>query len=63
MSKKQILKIKNPASETIVAMSHASSIYLDNKYFKERMHEDLDSREYGSYPIKLVGLRLGWMLT
>lgn len=43
-------------------MSHSSSIYIDDVYFKDKMGENIDNNEYSSYPINLKAFRLGWLL-
>jgi len=43
-------------------MSAAHCIYIDHKYYKDFMGEEKDNVDYSSYPVKLVGLKIGWIL-
>jgi len=53
MSKKLILKINEPISDTIISMGEASTIYVDTKYFREKMGEDIKNPNYSSYPCNI----------
>jgi len=43
-------------------MGPAHCIYVDEKYYKDFMGEDKTNVDYSSYPVNVVGLRLGWVL-
>lgn len=62
MLKKQVLKVKNAHSPDIIRMTEANSIYVDNKFYREKMEERINDKDCSSYPVKVVALRIGWFL-
>lgn len=62
MRKKQVLKVSNSHSDEIIKMEESNSIYVDNKFYRESMGENVDDPSYSSFPVKVVALRMGWML-
>ena len=35
---------------------------MDDKFFKDHMGEEINSKGVSSYSVKVVALRVGWML-
>lgn len=35
--------------------------YVDEAFFKKKMKEE-DDNSYNSYPVKVVGLEVGWLI-
>ena len=62
MLKKQVLKVGKAHSDDIICMTESNSIYVDDKFYKEKMGERLNDPDYSSYPVRVVALRIGWML-
>lgn len=61
MKRKQVLKVSEPLSKEIIAMKESSTVYVDETFYQEEMGED-ETGDNISYPVKVVALRLGWML-
>ena len=59
MKKKQILKISSPLNDRIIAMTSSSAVYVDQQFFTNNMNESPDNQ---SYPVNVVGFRVGWIL-
>lgn len=49
-------------SDSIVCIQKAYSSYVDENYFKYMMKED-KSADHNSFPVKVVALEVGWILT
>lgn len=43
-------------------MQEVNTIHMDDKFFNEKMGENTDSKGVPSYSVKVVALRVGWML-
>jgi hypothetical protein len=56
------LKVAHPFSNQIVALETSQGSYVDEHYFKKIMHEELDNTNFNSYPVKVVGLEIGWLV-
>ena len=50
-----------PHNESIVAVVQSRGSYVDEAFFKEYMFEE-DNNNYNSYPVKVVGLEVGWLI-
>ena len=62
MEKKQVLKIPTPLSKEIVAMKESPTIYIDRDFYVGQMGERPNDTSCSSYPVRVVALRIGWML-
>lgn len=62
MSKKQVLKCKYAESEDIIKMTDSNTIYVDTRFYREKMDEQKDNPNCSSFPVKVTALRVGWML-
>lgn len=62
MLKKQVIKVMQAHSDEIVCMTESNSIYVDNKFYKDRMNERINDPSCSSYPVRVVALRAGWIL-
>lgn len=58
MKGKSVIKVSDEHSEGIIAISHSSTQYVDNKFFKEQMGESDDNQ---AQPCEIVALRCGWI--
>jgi len=43
-------------------MSESNTLYVDQLFYTQNMGENLNKTTYSSYPVKVVALRIGWML-
>lgn len=59
MKQKHVLKVDEPLDDKIVALSHSSSMVIDDRFFKEQMGE---KESNSTFPVKVVGLKIGWIL-
>ena len=60
MRQKQVLKLgESPYNDTIVKFSEASSIQIDDHFYKNRMGEVMDNK---SYPVDMLAVRVAWIL-
>lgn len=62
MLKKQILKVRRAYNDKIVSISESNSIYVDNQFYVQHMDERPDDPDCSSFPVKVVAIRVGWML-
>jgi hypothetical protein len=62
MKKKQVLRIQSPVSSEIVAMKESATIYVDQDFYTNQMGEELGNSGYGSYPVNVTAVRLGWII-
>ena len=62
MLKKQVLKVRKAHSDDIICMTESNTIYVDDKFYKEKMNEKSEDPECSSYPVKVVAIRIGWIL-
>ena len=58
MKQKQILKIDQPLNNTVVKLGHSMSKYVDSNMFKKCMDEDKANKDYQSYPVEVIGIRI-----
>lgn len=62
MKQKQILKIDEPLNETVVKLGYSTSKYVDSNLFKRCLDEDPNNKDYHSFPVDVVALRIQWIL-
>lgn len=62
MMKKQVMKVKKAYNDEIVRMTESNSVYVDNKFYAEQLKERLDDPNCSSFPVKVVAMKIGWML-
>lgn len=43
-------------------MSESNTLYVDQLFYSQMMGENINKTSYSSYPVKVVALRIGWML-
>ena len=60
MENKHTMKMVKPFTDDFIAMSSSNSIYTDDLYYKEKMHESNSGK---SYPIKMMLFNVRWILT
>lgn len=56
------MKVKKAYNDEIVGMTESNSVYVDNKFYKEQLKERLDDPNCSSFPVKVVAMKIGWML-
>ena len=56
----QTLRVSAPVNDTIVAINHGYSTYVDQAYFKK--YFKVDEKYPRSYSVKTVGVECGWIL-
>lgn len=61
MMSKQVLRKANPFSSDIIALAHGSTQYIDETFYEKKMGESQDNT-VSSFPVKIVCLRVGWIL-
>ena len=61
MKNKHVLRITEPFSKDIIALTDNSMQYVDNVFFHKKMGEKLDI-SCSSYPVNIVCLRVGWII-
>jgi len=62
MLNKQTMRVVDTYQDKIVAIGDAQSSYIDEDYFKKKMGENLEDERFKSYPVKVVALRMQWIL-
>jgi len=63
MLSKQTLRVEEAYEEKIVAIKEAPCSYIDEAYYSSFMGESTDQElQYRSYPVKVVALRMQWIL-
>jgi hypothetical protein len=60
MSNKKILRVHGRLNDKIVCMAYSPSLFVDDMFYKQQMGEKSDAP---SNPVKIVGLKIGWILT
>jgi hypothetical protein len=63
MMKKYTLQVSEKYNDNIVDVKGAPCLYVDDAYFREKMHERKDILAYSNYPVKLTALRMQWIFT
>jgi len=64
MEDKQILKVYRAYKPgQIAAINHSKCLYLDDKYYRGVMGEDKLNHTFKSYPVSMIALRIGWILS
>ena len=58
MKQKQILKIDSPMNDVVIKLGHSSSKFVDTNMFKKCLGEDMDNKEYQSFPVDVIGIRI-----
>ena len=56
------MKIKQAYNDEIIGMTESNSVYVDNKFYKDQLNERLDDPNCSSFPVKVVAMKIGWML-
>ena len=64
MQDKTILKVPSfySHSKKIVKIQSSTGLYLDDKFFSERMDEDTLNDQSKSYPVNLIAVKVDWMV-
>jgi hypothetical protein len=62
MLNKQTMRVDSTFSNKIVKMGSSDTSYVDGDYYKSKFQEK-ESSKYKSYPVKVVALRINWVLT
>ena len=64
MSEKQILKVKSAEHERIVRVTDSPGVYIDDRFYHDRMEEDLTKKsdEFKSFPVNVKAMRIDWIL-
>jgi hypothetical protein len=62
MVNKQTLRVESSQQGNIVSIGKALSSYIDEAYYKEYMFENVNDPNFKSYPVKVVALRMQWIL-
>lgn len=58
MKYKQILKIKEPLNNEILAMAESSTLYIDNEFYFAKMGE---RAHHTSYQCQIVAVNIDWL--
>ena len=56
-----MLRIKEPLTETIVAMAPSHTAYVDDIFFREKFGEDMENTDYKVHPVEILSLKIGWI--
>lgn len=43
-------------------MTEASSIYVDERFYNDRMGEQINNSDCSSYPVRVLAMHVGWMI-
>lgn len=62
MINKQTLRVDDTYQDKIVRISSAQCSYIDEAYYKGSMDENVTDPSYKSYPVRVVALRMQWIL-
>jgi len=62
MINKQTLKVDETYHEKIVRINSARCSYVDGHYYQNTMGEDATNLSYKSYPVRVIALRMQWIL-
>ena len=62
MINKQTLRVDDTYQDKIVRISSAQCSYIDEAYYKQLMDENVTDPSYKSYPVRVVALRMQWIL-
>lgn len=70
MIEKELLTVNKSLTEDIVAMSDAQSIYVDDLWFKKKMHEKSFKNKEGekvhndfkNFPIEVKAIKIRWFI-
>ena len=62
MLAKQTLKVEGTYNDKMVGIKSAVCSYIDEDFYKEHMEEDLNEVDYKSYPVKVMALRMNWIV-
>ena len=62
MINKQTLRVDDTYQDRIVRINSAKCSYIDEAYYKEEMGENVTDPSYKSYPVRVVALRMQWIL-
>ena len=61
MLNKQTMRVQSTFSNKIVKLGSSDTSYIDGEYYKSKFEEN--DEKYKSYPVKVVALRINWVLT
>ena len=61
MLNKQTMRVESTFSNKIVKLGSSDTSYIDGEYYKSKFEEK--DEKYKSYPVKVVALRINWVLT
>ena len=49
-------------NDTIVKMASSESIFIDERFFREKMDERKNEVNYQMYPVNIVAMRMQWII-
>ena len=61
MKTKHVLRVTQPFSKDIIALSDNNNQYVDHVFYHKKMGENLDVNS-SSFPVNIVYLRVGWIV-
>jgi hypothetical protein len=63
MVDKKVLRVKEPLNDTIVTLQASITSYIDEDFYKEKVGEDMDDKDCKGFPVDVVSLKVGWIIS
>lgn len=63
MLDKNILRIKAPLNDSIIAIDSSPTLYVDDIFYKEVFGEDKKNQNYKAYPVEIYALKIDWIVS
>lgn len=62
MQNKQTLKVANQWNDKFVSINSSYTMFVDEHFFRNKIHEDEKNQNFNSYPIKMQAFEIGWII-
>ena len=56
------MRVTAPFSDNIIGIASASSSFIDEDFYTNKMNQKKHDSDYNSYPVKVEILEVGWIL-
>lgn len=63
MLDKNILRIKSPQNDSIVAIESSPTLYVDDIFYREKFKEDKENPKFKAYPVEVIALKIDWIVS
>ena len=63
MLDKNILRVKNPLNDSIIAIDSSPTLFVDDIFYREKFKEEKLNPHFKAYPVDILALKIDWIIS